>query len=131
MPIYLNSSSERVVIGGRAVEPGVRVETLGFVDEATLGVTKIQNLPAYNPVLLAEKVTTAKTIAIPVGLTRFAIHMYVKTGEPTINFSDAANTPALLLYPTARWNLRYYERMIDSLIIGGTGIELWVIIEQI
>jgi len=131
MPIYKNTSSEIVTIGGNRVEVNAQYETLGFVDEISLGITKLDNMPAYNPIILAQKVTGTTTIAIPQQYTRFAVHFYVKTGEPSILFSDNSNTPPLLLYPLARWNMRFYERMINDIRITGTSLEMWVIIEKI
>lgn len=57
----------------------------------------------------------------------------VESGYPLIWFSSKLNTPSLKLYPTARWNMRFYEKLLKKLIIewsGNPGI-LWVIIEVI
>ena len=131
MPVYKNTSASRVVIGADAVEVGQSKTTYGFVNHTALGITKVSNLPAYNPIIHSEKVSAAKTISIPQTAHRFMVYFFIQSGEPIIRFSDNANNPALLLHPGATWTYKFFERMINDIRISGSGFVMWVIIEHI
>jgi hypothetical protein len=130
MPLYRNSTTERKTLNGVILEAGETKAMQTWFDPLPSGIVKDADAPMANPVIYSNKHTGAGTIAIPSGETRFNIHIAVISGEPVINFSSASNTPALKLYPGARWNIRCFERSINDIRLAAGTFEAWVIIER-
>ena len=139
MPTYKNTSSVRVTLSGFALEPGQSMELDGYViNAAGKGLTETAVTPYYNPVIHSEKVSTSKTVQVPEvdslgnNVERYLVHFYTSSDWiGSINFNDASNDPALLLYGDAKWNIRCFSRLIDNIIITRTAGDVWVIIEKI
>ena len=121
MPLYKNNTSERVNILGVLIGPGEIKPTNIWLDPLPAGITKEADAPMFNPVIYSAKKTNATvTIPIPTGETRFNIHIQVISGELTVLFNAAANTPALILGADAKWNTRVFERSINDIRLSGT-----------
>lgn len=132
MPKYRNTSPVRADLRGVMVGPGDTVDTVIYPDPLPSAFVLVTAAPMWNSVLVSEKVTSSKTINIPTGEIRFNIHFFVKTGDVNIYFNDVSNTPALLLYEGAHWNVKCFDRTVDSIVISMTsGSVLYVIVEAI
>lgn len=132
MPIYKNISTVRKEIAGVILEPGEEKPFEVWLSPLPADILKVSDAPYSNPIVLSEKYTSNTTVAVPEGVTRFQIHIYVAKGSPAINFSSSSNTPALKLYPTAKWNIRCFERVINDIRLSNmTDAEVWIIIEKI
>jgi len=138
MPKYKNNTTGSITVDGYRLESNQVYETNAYLDYATLGLTLVTDTPMYNPIIHAEEVTASKTVTIPTTdngtfVNKFLIHFYQEAGESSIVFNNDTNTPALLLYTTARWNIRQFSRTINDIRItlSGASPSLWVIIEKI
>ena len=134
MPRYKNDTMRSISIDGLRIPPGEEYETLTWLSDR-FGLTKVSDFPMFNPTILSGCWGAPKAcIKIPEGVSRFAIHFYVEEGYPIIRFNSGENNPPLKLYPTARWNVRCYERTINDIRIdfGNSVIgRVWVIVEKI
>jgi len=130
MPRYRNDTTTRITGAGQTIDPGMEVSTEVWLSPS-LGLTQLSDEPMYNPIILSASYNSAGTVAIPAGERRFAVHFYVETGEVTIHFNSASNTPPLILYAGARWNLRYFERIVNDIRLSGTGFKVYIEIEKI
>jgi len=131
MPTYKNISSKPITLGCHDIKPGEEHRTTDLIDPLPAGIRKIDELPLHNTIVFADIVKGSKNLNIPQGITRFSIHYFAETGTPVIYDHDKSNTPPLRLYAGARWNKRYYERVMDKIIIENDGGILWVIIEKV
>lgn len=133
MPTYRNKSGSPKTIGGQTLSDGEIKRILSWpTGDIDQGIELIDEMPMYNPIILAEKITESKTIYIPGGETRFTIHFFAEKGEPTIYYNSKENKPCLKLYHGARWNERLFERVIDKLVVElGPENVLWMLIEKI
>jgi len=120
MPLYKNTTSERINILGVLIGPGEIKATNIWLDPLPAGVTLEADAPMFNPTIYSAAHSSAATIAVPSGETRFNIHIAVTSGELTVLFNSAANTPALILANGARWNTRVFERSINDIRLSGT-----------
>jgi len=129
MPTYRNKNGVVKTIGSTSIAPNETKRILTFVN--IHGVEILSELPMHNPTILSEKVTESKTVEIPEGESRFAIHFCAEKGEPVIWYNSKENKPPLKLYQGAKWNERTYERLIGKLIIElPLDSILWIIIER-
>ena len=94
----------------------------------------------YNPVILSETIKADTVIEIPSNgnksekVNQYLIHMYVEKGEVSVKYNSLDNNPPLLLYSGGRWNVRFYEGQIKSVIIKFINDKgpkkMWVIVEK-
>ena len=139
MPTYRNNTSLRPLLDGRVVEPKSIAYSLVYHDEDTVGLRLIDDKPYYNPLILSEVITENKEVIIPekdgLGkrITKMSLHIYVKEGSIDLRYNAKDNLPATLLYDSARWNVRMFERNINKLIITGLTekFEVWILIEKL
>jgi len=125
MPLYKNSTSNRVNILGVLIEPGEIKATNIWLDPLPAGVTLEADAPMFNPTIYSVKHTNATiTIPVPTGETRFNVHIHVISGEVSVVFNAAANTPALILGIGAKWNTRVFERSINDIRLVGTYVAI-------
>ena len=132
MPTYRNRNGSPKTIGGQTLNGGEIKKILSWpMGKLDNGIEMIDEVPMYNPTILAEKITESKTIHIPEGEARFAIHFYAEKGEPTIFYNSKDNKPCLRLYSGAKWNERVYERVVDKLIVElEPDSVLWILVER-
>jgi hypothetical protein len=130
MPLYKNSTSKRVNILGVLIEPGEIKATHIWLSPLPAGVTLEADAPMYNPTIYSALHNTGVTIPVPEGETRFNIHIQVLSGQVSVLFNSAANTPALELGDGAKWNVRVYERSINDIRLSGTSFSAIVTIER-
>lgn len=131
MPLYKNTTTERVSLAGMLLDPGEAKAIESWISPLPAGIVKLSDSPMYNPVIYAAKHNAAGTITIPTGETRFNIHIAVTSGEVTVYFSSGSNTPPLVLYNGARWNIKCFERAINDIRLSSAGVfEAYVIIER-
>jgi len=138
MPTYKNVTSQRQNVNGKTVEPGQTILTTSYLNENEVKLLKIEDGPFHNPVLYSEIITEKGKIKIPeidnmgVRILKYAIHFYLEKGRVTIRYNSIKNNPPLFLYETAKWNVRCYDRTINSIIIDASeSFILNIIIEKI
>lgn len=137
-PTYKNVTSLRQNLNGKVIEPGKTIFTLPYYDENKVKLLKINDAPYFNPTILSTIVTEKGEIKIPekdnLGerVEKYAIHFYLEKGGVTIFYNSRENTPPLHLYPSAKWNVRCRERMIDKIILDACeSFILNIIVEKI
>lgn len=138
MPTYRNVHKVRKDLNGKIVEPGAEVCTLAYYDESEAQLYKVSDKPYYNPIISSGVVEKVGTLKIPAKdslgkpLTKYAIHFYVEQGCVEIRFNGLDNEPCLHLYEEAKWNMRCFERNIDTIYFNGEkGFKIWIIIEKL
>ena len=136
-PVYKNSSSVRKFLNNKPVEPGAEITAPVFYNEGEIGLRKTDDMPSHNAVLFSQKIDKPGEIIIPqrdsfnIWVNKYTTHFYVKSGEVVIWTNSKANTPPLVLYPDARWNVRCFERNVEKFIVESDGkFVLYVIIEK-
>jgi len=131
MPTYKNRNGSPKNIGSQSINAGEIKKVLSWPAGDTAGIEMLDEMPMYNPTIYSERITESKTVHIPEGEARFAIHFFAEVGAPIIHYNSKDNKPCLKLYPGAKWNERTYERLIDKLIVELKADEiLWIIIER-
>jgi hypothetical protein len=130
-PTYRNKNGHGVTIGSTTINGGEVKKCFSFMSKKHEGIEMIDEMPMFNPTIMAEKITKSGEVKIPEEEGRFAIHFYAEKGETTIYYNSKRNVPPLKLYQGARWNERAYERLIDKLVVelSPDGI-LWIIVER-
>lgn len=123
MPTYKNVTTIRKELNGKVVEPNQEVQTLFYCNQNQVGLLKTSDFPHYNPVILSTEVNHSQEIVIPEFdqaknyLTKFAIHFYLEKGKIKIHFNTRNSKMPLILYPGCKWNVRCFERNIESIFI--------------
>ena len=138
MPKYRNITTNRKMLENKVVEPNEEVISHVFYDVNEIGLLKTSDFPTYNPILYSAKIQQEDEIQIPLkdnfnnAVVKYAIHLYVSSGEVTIWFNNVKNKPPLQLYNGAKWNVRCFERTVDKLIVTSEGaFVLYLIIEKL
>ena len=138
MPKYRNITTVRKMIDNRVVEPNGEIISQIFYDENEVGLLKVVDFPVYNPILYSAKIQSEETISIPTRdnfnnlICKYAIHLYVSSGEVTVWFNNIRNKPSLQLYNGAKWNVRCFERTVDKIIVSSEGaFVLYLIVEKL
>ena len=138
MPTYKNITSSRQNLNGKVVEPGQVVHTTSYHNENEVKLLKIDDAPYHNPILLSDVIMHKGEIKIPeidnLGnrVVKYAIHFFVEKGRITIRYNNVKNDPPLYLYEQAKWNVRCYDRTINSIIVDANeSFILNIIIEKI
>ena len=137
-PTYRNVHKVRKDFNGKIVEPGQEVCTLAYYDENEIQLLKVSDKPYYNPIVSSGAISDKGILKIPVKdslnkpLLKYAIHFYVEKGCVEIRFNGLDNEPCLSLYEEAKWNMRTFERNIETIYFNGEGeFKVWVIIEKL
>ena len=123
MPIYKNVSTMRRLLNNKVIEPGAEITSPVYYSENDVQLLKISDDPSHNPVLLSAKIEKNCEVVIPqkdnfgAWVNKYSTHFFVEHGNVTIWTNSKKNTPPLILYPEARWNVRCFERNIDKFII--------------
>jgi len=138
MPTYKNVTSLRQTLSGKTVEPGQIIYTTSYHNENEVKLLKIDDAPYHNPIILSDVVMYKGEIKIPeiddLGnrVVKFSIHFFVEKGRVTIRYNSIKNDPPLYLYEAAKWNVRCYDRTINSIIVDANeSFILNLIIEKI
>ena len=101
------------------------------------GYSTPQQFPIIvNPVLFSECIETTqdRTIAVPAGDKKITVHFYVEKGPVEVWFNALTNAPSLKLYQDARWNQRFFDSALTSIILRPLmkkEYKVWVIIERV
>ena len=139
MPTYKNLGPNKQILDGKVIEPRAEICSLAYYDQNEVQLLKTSDKPYYNPLILSEVITENKEVIIPekdgLGkrITKMSLHIYVKEGSIDLRYNAKDNLPATLLYESARWNVRMFERNINKLIITGLTekFEVWILIEKL
>jgi hypothetical protein len=86
----------------------------------------------------SEVIEEPKTIEIPFTdqqgqkIERFQIHFYQEKETAYVYFNDLTSGPPLILYPSARWNTKCFERIYNKIIIQmDEGGRMYLLIEKV
>jgi hypothetical protein len=138
MPTYRNVHSAKREFNGKVVEPGQEVCSLAYYNEKEIQLIKVSDKPFYNPVVSSGPITEKGVLKIPVKdnlgvpIVKYAIHFYVEHGCVDIRFNSPDNEPCLNLYEEAKWNMRCFERNVDTIHFNSDkSFKIWVIIEKL
>lgn len=117
MPTYLNTSESAITVLNETLQPGKRTQSFTWLSSLPNGIIILEKYPMYNPLIICEKIEKDTEITIPPNEKRFGIHLYCKAGEVKVFYDDIKNSPCLILTAGEKWNTRYYERILNKLII--------------
>ena len=138
MPTYKNIHMERKPFNGKVIEPGQEVCSLAYYNENDIQLLKVSDKPFYNPVVSSGSIIEKGILKVPVRdslgvpITKYAIHFYVEQGCVDIRFNSADNEPCLSLYEEAKWNMRCFERNVNTIHFDSAkAFKIWVIIEKL
>jgi hypothetical protein len=94
MPLYLNSTTAVITVGNSRIEPGQILSTTSWFATLPVGVTKTSDLPYGNTPISSGSYTASGTLTIPATtLGNYSVTVYADTGEVTVKFNSAFNTP--------------------------------------
>lgn len=93
----------------------------------------------FNPNVLSKCIVKKEVIEVPkkdnsgLPLIKYALHFYTKKGDILIKYNSEDNHPDLLLYESARWNVRCFNRDIEKIFISGVedNFITYIIIEKL
>jgi len=137
-PTYKNVTSQKQVLNGKVIDPGQTICTTAYYNENEVKLLKIDDAPYFNSTIFSDIITEKGTIKIPerdnLGekVVKYAIHFFLERGRVMIRYNNIKNDPPLNLYESAKWNIRCFERTIDTIIIDSNeNFVLNMIIERI
>lgn len=127
----------RRLLNNKVIEPGAEITSPVYYNENDVQLLKVSDDPSYNHVLYSAKIDKECEIVIPqkdnfgVWVNKYSTHFYIEKGEVTIWTNSKKNSPPLMLYPEARWNIRCFERNIDRFIIESKSkFSLFITVEK-
>lgn len=132
MPTYLNSGTTPVALNGVRLEPGESktLQTFLLSTQLPSGVTQTAATPAYDPILVSQKVTTTQTITLPAtAIGNHTISIYCSSGEVSVKFNSASAT-AFLLATGLLWSRQLTDRFVDSIIFTISSGTAYLTIEK-
>jgi len=137
-PTYKNVTNQRQILNGKVIDPGQTICTTAYYNENDVKLLKIDDAPHFNPIIFSDVITEKGTVKIPekdnLGerVVKYAIHFFLERGRVTIHYNSIKNDPPLNLYESAKWNVRCFERVIDTIVINSEeNFMLNIIIEKI
>ena len=137
-PTYRNNTSIKQELGGKIVEPNKEICSLLTYNERNINLQKVSDKPFYNTTILSSIVQKNCEVVLPLNdnigipVNKFAIHFYVESGEVEIRYNSELNEPSLKLYKGCKWNIRVFERYINSIFVQSNSIfKLWIIVEKL
>jgi hypothetical protein len=100
------------------------------------GYTSPMQEGPYNPVIFAECIesNTQDNIEVTSDDKKITVHFFVEKGPVEVMFNSIENKPSLKLYQDARWNQRFFDGVLDCVILRPLmkkDYKVWVIIEKI
>ena len=98
--------------------------------------TQPQHVSVINPVIFSEciEMSQDKTITVPASDKKITVHFFVEKGPVEVWFNALSNAPSLKLYQDARWNQRFFDSALSSIILRTfmkKEYKVWVIIERV
>jgi hypothetical protein len=121
MPKYLNSNAVDTMLGINRIPAGETFTTKEFFSTLPSGVTKVADVPFFNPILDSAVLSTTTTKTIPAGASSYGIRVYCQAGLVNITLSNVANTPVLYLVPGESWEMVMHNRLVDTVILTISG----------
>ena len=125
MPRYKNETTQMISFNGVTVVPGQTIETDLYYDHATLGLTKISDIPCYNPVIISQKFSGdsgTEEVLIPLEVNgrkveNFSVDVYCSSGSAKIKYNTTSFDPVIMLYTGDGTKENCIGRLVDKIIL--------------